>query len=158
MCTGKGGGNTEHGHGLNVVKYVTNKFMQKDHTVLVCTYILLSVMWHFSRSCWQRTVHTTACGTVIKARKGNHQSHKRTTLKLPKENIAMMTGKTACFSAPYTQQPRWSQKRGRKKDDQGREVAVKCPKVIHKYNCLKSVDCLDQKLNYYTFNQKMIKW
>ena len=163
--TGKEGGQVEHGHGPNVVKYVTKDFLQKGHTICMDSFFPCVTL---HQELLQE--NTAACGTLLRHPKGNPEAPKSKSLKLAKAEFAVQQNgpliamrfhdrKDCMFlNIIHTAKPVSIGKR--KRSATGEEVDVNKPKIVHKYNqSMGGVDTMDQHLSYYAFNQKtMRRW
>ena len=164
LYTGKEGVTVEHGHGPNAVKYVTRDYMHKGHTIYMDSFFSCVALFQDLLA-----DGTSACGTVLKHRKGNPPSLKSKSLKLAKgaftvrqkgEILAMrFNDRKHCMflSTIHTATPVRTGKKRKNRD--GIEEHVVRPSLVHMYNQhMGGVDNIDQNLSYYAFNRKTMKW
>ena len=141
LYTGANTTGPEVGHGQQVVRRLMEDYLGVGHTVYMDSFFSACGLFE---ALLQET--TSACGTIVKNRKGLPKDITSKEWKLPKGIMLISTAHTAELKN--------TGKKDRRTNDD-----IKRPDVVDKYNqFMKGVDQMDQNLSYYSFNRKTLKW
>ena len=170
MYTGKEGNAREVDHGPNVVKVLTEDYLNTGHTLYTDSFFTSSELVTYMQD-----RGTSYVGTVLRHRRGNPPDISSKAMKVAKGNTVVRQKNNVVavryhdrkdfmlLSSKYSAEPVDTGKTARLTRDQrarGEEARnmVK-PKIVHEYNHnMNGVDHLDQHLSYYSFNRKTVKW
>ncbi|KAL8620837.1 hypothetical protein ACOMHN_033234 [Nucella lapillus] len=170
MYTGKEGNKREVDHGPNVVKTLTEQYLNKGHTIFTDSFFTSAdLVTHMQDR------GTSYVGTALKHQRGNPPDIAGKSVKVAKGKTAVRQKdgvvavrfndrkEVMLLSSKFTAEPVNTGKTARLTRQQrhrgeAAQTLVK-PKLVHEYNKnMNGVDHFDQHLSYYSFNRKTVKW